>query len=164
MTVRARIAEIVERHLDDIVDETMRAYVQQVPSVARASLDEQGIVRAATTHATKAFIDLYAGSSGPARDLVDRARAATIERSGEIFDRSDIVEMIRVARRTIFASARMFVEREIAVTEDQRAEVQRQLDAFLDELERSDDIVTHVPPDALTEWLARAEQEEPDLR
>jgi len=50
------------------------------------------------------------------------------------------------------------------VTDDQRAEVERQLDAFLDELERSDDIVTHVPPDTLTEWLARAEHEEPDVR
>jgi hypothetical protein len=163
VTLRARIAEIVERHLDEITDETMAIYVRRIPTVARATPEQRALVRAATMRAARAFLALYAEPTGPARDLVAQARAATIERSGEIFERADIIEMIRLARRTFYSAARRFVEGEIVVTADQRAEVERQLDAFLDELERSDEIVTRVPPDALADWLARAEHEEPDL-
>jgi hypothetical protein len=164
MNLRQQIAECVERHLDEIVDETMRAYLREIPAVAKAPMHVRQAMRTATARTTLAFLRLYADSTAPARPEVDRAREATFARAGEHFAHDDIAEVVRVGRQTIYGAARRIIEVELNVSPEQRDELQHQLDAFLDELARRDADVMQMTPDMLSEWLARAEREGPDIR
>ncbi len=162
-TLRARIVDIVERNLEILVDASMSAYVREIPSVATASAKQLRTVRAATTRAMRAFLEMYRDPETPPQPYLDQARAATIERAGEIVDRDDIVAMIRIGRRAIVDAARSAVQDELAIPRPQREELEEELDAFVQELERADEKVATVTPDVLTRWLSRAELDEPDL-
>src|SRR5687767_15170657 len=161
--LRRRIVEIVETHLDEIVEETMRAYLREIPAVASAPPATLGAMREATARTTRAFLRTYADPGSPMREQLDRARRATFERAGETFARGDIAEVIRVGRLAVYAASRRFIERDLVVGEQDRKELQEQLDAFLDDLARSENVV-HLSPDVLGDWLRRAEQEGPDVR
>lgn len=163
-SLRRMIAEIVEKHLDEIVDETIAAYVRSIPSVATASAKELRLIRAATTRATQAFIQMYADPESPARQFIQQARAATLDRAGEVFQRHDIVEMISIGRHVVYQTARRFTEAEIGVTEVERADIQAALDVFLTELELADEPVMEVTPDVVMHFLTQAENEDPDIK
>ncbi|MCA1831974.1 MAG: hypothetical protein ABR548_00105 [Actinomycetota bacterium] len=164
MSLRKQVAEIVTNHIDEIVDETTAEYIRQIPSCATASAEQLKMIRAATKRATLAFVQMYADPSSPSRPFVQAARAATVERAGENFERTDIAEMIDIGRRTIYAVARKLVAQELTLTEEQRAQIQSALGGFLTEMERADEVDMHVTPDVLMQWLNRAETEEPDIR
>jgi hypothetical protein len=162
--LRKRIAVIVERHIDEIVDTTMAAYVREIPAIATATADQLRLIRAATKRATLSFIQMYADPDAPSRPYVQQARAATVERAGEVFERDDITEMIDIGRRIVYAEARKLIEKELTMTDDERAQIRAALDGFLTEMERADEVDMRVTPDVLISWLSRAEAEEPDIR
>lgn len=164
MSIRKQIADIVEKHIEEIIDETMAAYIRQIPACATATAEQLKMIRAATTRATLAFIRMYADPHSPARPFIQSARAATVERAGEVFERNDIGEMIDIGRRTVYSAARRIVDRELEIPDDQRMQIRNALDAFLTEMERADEVDMHVTPDVLMQWLNRAETEEPDIR
>src|SRR5947208_736372 len=138
MPLRKQIAEIVERHVDDIVDETIAAYIRQIPTCATATADQLKMIRAATKRTTLAFIQMYADPNSPSRPFVEAARSATVERAGEEFEHDAISAMIDIGRRTVYAGARRFVEQELKVPESQSAQIRAALEAFLTEMEHAD--------------------------
>ncbi len=163
-SLRKKIAWIVERHLDEIVDATMAAYLRSIPAVATASAKELKLIRGATTRATEAFVHMYADPEAPGRQYIQQARAATIDRAGETFARDDIVEMINIGRQIVYQTARRLVEKELSVSEADRATIQSALDVFLTELELADEPIVEVTPDIVMQFLTIAEAEEPDIR
>lgn len=163
-TLRRRIVELIEAHLSEIVEETMQAFVREIPAVAAASPETMNAMRAATARTTLAFLRTYANPVGPISEELNRARQATFARAGETFARDDIAEVVRIGRHAVYAASRRIIQRDIIVSEKERAELQEHLDAFLDELARSESVVARVSPDLLGEWLERAEVEGPDIR
>ena len=160
-TIRRDVAGIVEAHLEEILDRTMAAIISDVPAVAAQDDEGRARVRASTRHATLAFLSLYADPETPARLMLDEARRATVDRSGEIFERSEILEIISIARSVVFQSAREFVQKELGADADRERETRVALESFLDELGRNQELPQ--TRDAVGELLRSAEREEPDL-
>lgn len=162
MNVRRTIARIVEHHLDEILDRVMAAYRSEIPAVRAAPESVLARVRQSTRRATQAFLALYADPESPARQVLNEARNVTVDRSGELFDREDIIAMIRVGRQIIFTSARGYVRAEVAVDPAHEHEMAEALEAFMRDLERTEELLPKAD-DALHELLAAAENEEPDI-
>ena len=158
---RRDVAQIVERHLEEILDRTMATLVADIPAVAAQDDEGRARVRASTRHATLAFLSLYADPETPARNMLDEARRATFDRSGELFDRTEILQIIAIARNVIFQSARELVQRELGTDQDRERQSTTALGMFLDELER--DQAVPEARDAVGDLLRTAEREEPDL-
>lgn len=162
--IRAEIASIVERHIEEILDDTMRAYAAEIPRLAGANAADLARARASTRRATLSFLALYADPGSPAHLLLDDARRATTDRAGEIFDRDEIVAMVRVARQVIVQRARGYVAAELGPEDVARRQrdVEEALNAFLAELERTEQVAPEID-DALHHLLAQAEKEGPDV-
>jgi hypothetical protein len=159
--IRREVSRIVEIHLEEILDRTMAALVAEIPAVAAQDDDGRALVRASTRHASLAFLSLYADPETPARLMLDEARRATFDRAGEIFDRSEIIQIIAIARNVIFQSAREFVQTELGADPKRELETRAALESFLDELERDQAVLQ--PRDTVGDLLRAAEREEPDL-
>jgi len=159
--IRRDVARIVELHLEEILDRTMDALVAEVPAVAAQDEEGRSLVRASTRHASLAFLSLYADPETPARLMLDEARRATFDRAGEQFDRTEIIQIIAIARSVIFQSARELVQKELGVDQKRERETAGALQTFLDELERDQALLE--ARDAVGELLRTAEREEPDL-
>ena len=159
---RREIARIVEHHLDEILDRTIAAYREEIPSLRGADDNALERVRESTRRATLGFLALYADPDSPARLILNEARRATVDRAGETYDRDEIVAMIRIGRQVVFHSAREFVAQELGHDAAREEDVRTSLEAFLNELERAEQLI---PPadDAVHHLLANAEAEEPDL-
>jgi hypothetical protein len=160
--VRRAIARIVEQHLDEILDRTMESFDAALPSVANAPDDVRTTVRLSTRRATLAFVALYADPDSPARVVLEEARGATLYRAGELFEREDILEMLRIGRQVVFQSAREYVREAIDVAPNLEAEISSALESFMVELERAEEVVPRTD-DAIRHLLADAEKEGPDL-
>ncbi len=160
--IRRRIATIVERHLDEMIDQIMVIFSAEIPSVANADEGGQRRVRGSVRHALLAFLGVYADPASPARVLLEEARRVTMDRAGEEFDRGDIVAMLRIARHVVFGMTRAFVTRELEVAEEDEADVDAALEAFLSELERPEHRVAQAE-EAVTHLLQMAEAEGSDV-
>jgi hypothetical protein len=160
--VRAAIAKIVQGHLDEILVKTMDAFDAGIPSVANASPDVRELVRESTRRAVTSFFTLYADETSPGRETVGRARRATIERAGELFEKEDILAMMRIARQVIYQTARTYVRRQVEVDPELSEEIVHALDGFMNELERVEELLPRTP-DAVEQFLRAAESEGTDI-
>lgn len=145
-----------------ILDRVIAAYKAEIPAVRAAPDAVTARVRQSTRRATQAFLALYADPETPARQMLNDARNATIDRAGELFDREDIIAMIRVGRHIIFQSAREFVRAEVAVDAEHETEMAGALEDFMRELERTEELLPQTD-DAIHVLLASAENEGPDI-
>ena len=159
--IRRDVARIVERHLEEILDRTMAALVADIPAVAAQDDDGRARVRVSTRHATLAFLSLYADPETPARLMLDEARRATVDRAGEAFTRSEILEIISIARNVTFQSAREFVQAELGADPERELETKGALGTFLDEMERDPTVLEGRDP--VGDLLLNAEREAPDI-
>jgi len=159
---RRAIARIVESHLDEILDRVMAAYEVEVPSVAASTDATKRRVRESTRRASLAFLALFADPETPARQVLNEARNATVDRAGEMFERDDIIAMIRVGRQVVYQSARTYVRDHVTVDPAHEDEMSVALEAFMRELERTEELLPQAD-DALQHLLASAETEGPDL-
>ena len=159
-TLRHRVARMVERHLDEILDLSMQAFISELEVVRDATEDELRRTRASVRTAILAFLGLYAGPSSPSRGLLEEARRATVARAGEMYEREDIVTMLRIARQVVYTSAHRYAAEELDAVAT--AEIDAALDAFMDELER-DERAIEPGLDAVRELLRSVESEDPDL-
>src|SRR5687767_4140744 len=113
--IRREIATIVERHLDEILDQIMVIFRAEIPQVAEADDARARRVRGSVRQTLLAFLGVYADPTSPARVLLDEARKVTIDKAGDDFDRSDIIAMLRIARHVVFGMTRGFVSRELTL-------------------------------------------------
>lgn len=158
---RAHIASIALEHIEVILDRLMQAYAAEIPRVSEGTPDDRRAVREAARRTIESFLEVYGGDATDERLHVRDARRVTTARAGERFERSEIEVMLRIARHVVFQMARDLVRRQMPVSPEQEADVDRALDQFLEQLQRGDragDIES-----VLDELLSTAEREGPDL-
>lgn len=159
--INARIGALLDENLDVLLEAVLAAYDRSIPRVAACSPEERSLVVSGTRAGIRAFATLLADPAAHAAGLLARARTATVERSGEVFTRDEILDMVRIARQVVAHMMREIAGAELDLTDSQRAEVEAVLDAFNDELARAEGEV--LPPTAVDLLLRRAEQDEVDL-
>lgn len=159
--VNARIGALLEEHLDQLLEAVLAAYDRSIPRVAACSPEERILVVSGTRAGIRAFATLLADPGAPAATQLARARGATVDRSGEVFARNEILDMVRIARQVVAHMMRELAGSELTLTDQQRTEVEATLDAFNGELARAEGV--DIPPTAVDLLLERAEQDEADL-
>ena len=159
-TLRHRVARMVERHLDEILDRTMQAFAAEIEAVRHADDDTLVRTRASVRTAILAFLGVYVGATTSSRSLLDDARRATVARSGEMFKREEITSMLSIARHVVYQSARQYAAAELDA--EATADIDAELEAFLDELERDERTIAPAS-DAVQELLLSIEAEDPDF-
>lgn len=160
--VRRRIVTIVERHLDEILEQLMTIYADEITVVANADEARLRRIRGTVRKTLLAFLGIYADPASPARALLEETRSITVERAGEEFTHEDIVAMLRIARHVMFGMTRAFVTRELTLDEQAEPDLNDALEAFLLELERPQ-IVLDPVREAVGNLLAYAESSGQDL-
>jgi hypothetical protein len=160
--IRKDVVQLVERHLDEILDRLLEAMSSRVPAVAAAPTETRERVRSNARLAILAFIGLYADPDAPARLMLSEARRATVERSGEPFGSGEIVTMLHVGRDVVLKEARAYLREELGEQPALEADLERALDVFVNELERGEQSASPLG-DSLNELLLAAESEGPDL-
>lgn len=161
--LRAHLVRIVEAHLEEILDRLMQAYTVEIPRVAEASAEERALIREAARRTSVAFLEVYARGDRVQTEAIDDARRVTVARAGELFDREDIIAMLRIANQVMFQTARALVEKEMGADPSRAADIEQALNGFLGELERSERLIPG-GDHALGELLTNAEAEDPDIR
>jgi hypothetical protein len=159
---RARIGALLIEHLDELLDVVVAAFERSIPRVAACTPEEREMVVSGTRAGLRSFARLLADHDQLAAVLLARARAATIERAGEVFSQHEILEMMQISRRVVVHTMRDIAGEELHLDDAQRARLDETLDAFLTEIARAEGYL--LPESTVDLLLASAEAEEPDLR